>query len=256
LVGGLYQLRLKQVERQLTMRMDERVMERTRIARDLHDTLLQSFQGVLLKFHAATFLLPDRPEEAGKMLEGAIEQARDAITEGRNAVQGLRASTMVSNDLVRAIGTLGEQFAAEFSGDRAGQDSANFRMQVEGVPRDLAPMVRDEVYRVAIEAMRNAFRHAHAGRVEVEIRYDPRQLRLRVRDDGKGIDPTVLQEGARAGHYGLVGMHERAKIAGGKLTIWSQLNSGTEAELTIPAVFAYAKPSVGQEPMHSREGNS
>src|SRR5262249_55872748 len=117
-----------------------------------------------------------------------------------------------------------------------------FSVQVEGTPRDLAPILRDDVYRIAGEAIRNALRHANATRLEVEIRYDQRQLRLRIRDDGKGIDPKILDAGARAGHYGLPGMHERAKLVGGKLTVWSELGSGTETELSIPASIAYAKP--------------
>jgi signal transduction histidine kinase len=112
---------------------------------------------------------------------------------------------------------------------------------VEGTPRDLVPLVRDEAYRIACEAVRNAFRHAHAGRIEVEIRYDRRRLRLRIRDDGKGMDPKVLAEGGRSGHHGLPGMHERARLVGGKLAIWSKLDFGTEAELIIPASVAYAK---------------
>jgi len=88
------------------------------------------------------------------------------------------------------------------------------------------------------EALRNAFRHAQAHRVEVEIRYDERQLRLRVRDDGKGIDRSCLVEDGRAGHYGLHGMRERAKVVGGKLAVWSELDSGTEVELSIPASHA------------------
>jgi signal transduction histidine kinase len=101
--------------------------------------------------------------------------------------------------------------------------------------------VRDEIYRIAIEAMRNAFRHAEASAIEVEIRYDPRQFRMRIRDDGKGIDQAVLRSGARSGHYGLPGMHERARLAGGKLAVWSKPDSGTELELTIPAAIAYRK---------------
>jgi signal transduction histidine kinase len=124
--------------------------------------------------------------------------------------------------------------------------SPAFRVQVEGTPRELAPTLRDEVYRIASEAVRNAFRHSHAARIEVEIRYDPGQLRLRVRDDGKGIDENVLGGGGRAGHYGLPGMHERAKLVGGKLAIWSELESGTEAELTIPASVAYARSSANR----------
>jgi signal transduction histidine kinase/ligand-binding sensor domain-containing protein len=255
LLGALYQLRLRQVARQFNMRMEERVNERTRIARDLHDTLLQSFQGVLLKFHAVSFMLPDRPAEAGKTLETAIEQARQAIAEGRDAVQGLRSSTVVTNDLARAITRLGEELAAGIAVDQASQNSPGFRVQVEGASRDLAPLVRDEVYRIASEALRNAFWHAQASQIEVEIRYDPRQLRLRVRDDGKGIDPKVL-EGGRAGHHGLPGMQERAKLVGGKLTIWSELDSGTEAELTLSAALAYAKSPVAGRAVASEQGAS
>ena len=226
------------------MRMEERVNERTRIARDFHDTLLQSFQGVLLKFHAVTYQLHDRPE-AEKTLQNVIEQARQAIVEGRDAVQGLRSSTLATSDIALAISTFGEELTA----DQTGQNSPDFRVLVEGVPRDLAPLLRDEVYRITGEALRNAFRHAHAQRIEVEIRYDQRQLRLRVRDNGKGIDAAVLNGGGRPGHYGLPGMHERAKLMGGKLAVWSELNSGTEAELTIPASIAYAKSSAARRSM-------
>ena len=229
-----YRLRLRQVAQRLNLRMEERVNERTRIARDLHDTLLQSFQGVLLKFHAVTFMLPDRPTEAQETLETVIEQARRAIAEGRDAVQGLRSSAAVPGDLAGVIGTVGQELAA-------GENAPGFRVQVEGMPRDLVPLVRDETYRIACEAVRNAFRHAQAGQIEVEIRYDPRQLRLRVRDDGKGMDPKILAEGGRSGHHGLPGMHERARLVGGKLAVWSKLDSGTEAELTIPASVAYTK---------------
>ena len=231
-----YMLRVQRLARQFDARMEERVSERTRIARELHDTLLQSFHGLLLRFQAATNLLPDRPEEARKTLESAIDQAAQAITEGRDAVQGLRSSTVVTNDLARAIRTLEVELAV----DQGDSNSPNFRVQVEGTPRDLAPIVRDDVYRIAGEAVRNAFRHAQAARIEVEIRYDQRQLRLRIRDDGKGIDPQVLEAGARAGHYGLPGLHERAKLVGGKLTVSSQPGSGTEIELSIPASVVYA----------------
>src|SRR6266567_1418516 len=245
MLAAAYQMRLRQVARQFNMRLEERVNERTRIARELHDTLLQSFQGVLLKFHAVTYVILDRPAEAQKTLETVIEQARQAITDGRNAVQGLRSSTLVSSDIAQAISTFGDELASGPSG----QNSPNFRVVVEGAPRDLAPLLRDEIYRITGEALRNAFRHAHAQRIEVEIRYDQRQLRLRVRDNGKGIDAAVLNGGGRPGHYGLPGMHERAKLMGGKLAVWSELNSGTEAELTIPASIAYAKSSAARRSM-------
>ena len=249
LLAALYQLRLWQVARQFNISLEERVRERTRIARDLHDTLLQSFQGVLLRFHTVTYLLPDRPDEARNTLESVIEQARQAITEGRDAVQGLR-SLPVINDLARAISTLGEELAA----DQAGPNRPDFQVQVEGTPRDLAPFPRDETYRIAIEAVRNAFRHAHASRIEVEIRYGQRQLRLRVRDNGKGIDPKLLSGQGKGGHYGLAGMHERAKAVGGKLAVWSKLDSGTEAELTVPASIAYAKSPVARRAMFGGKG--
>jgi signal transduction histidine kinase/ligand-binding sensor domain-containing protein len=236
LLGALYQLRLRQVSHQFNMSLEARVSERTRIARDLHDTLLQSFQGVLLNFHAVTFLLPDRPGEARTSLQAAIEQASKAITEGRDAVQGLRSSTVVTSDLARAIGALGEEL-----GDRSDSHAPDFRVNVEGTPRDLAPILGDEVYRIAGEALRNAFRHARATQIEVEIHYDRKQFRLSVRDDGKGIEPSVLVGGARAGHFGLAGMHERAKLVEGTLAVWSERDSGTEAELAIPAAIAYAR---------------
>ena len=115
-----------------------------------------------------------------------IERAAEAITEGRDAVQGLRASTVQTNDLARAVNTLGEELAT----DPANHGSPAFRVTVEGEPRDLHPILRDEIYRIAAEALRNAFRHAQARQIEVEIRYDNQQFRLRVRDDGKGIDPV------------------------------------------------------------------
>jgi len=236
LLWGLYRMRLRQVARRFNLRLGERVNERTRIARDLHDTLLQSFHGLLLRFQTASELFPARPAEAKQTLDSAIEQAAQAITEGRDAVQGLRSSTVVTNDLALAINTLGEELA----GGETNPNAAEFHVGVEGTPRDLHPILRDEVYRIAGEALRNAFRHAEARRIEVEIRYDERQFRLRVRDDGKGIDSKLLNDDERPGHYGMRGMRERAKLLGGKLTVWSEVETGTEVELGIPAANTYA----------------
>jgi len=236
LLWALYQLRLRQVARQFNIRLAESVSERTRIARDLHDTLLQSFHGLLLRFQAATNLLPERPAEARKTLESAIDQAAQAITEGRDAVQGLRSSTVVASDFTLTINTLGQELA---SGE-TNPNAAEFYVDVEGTPQNLHPILRDEVYRIAAEALRNAFHHAHAQRIEVEILYGERWLRLRVRDDGKGIDPKFLSGDGREKHYGLRGMRERAELVGGKLAVWSKLDSGAEVELSIPASTAYA----------------
>ncbi len=233
LLWVLYRLRLRQMAQQFHVRLEERVNERTRIARELHDTLLQSFHGLMLQFQAATNLLSQG--EAKQRFESAIDQAAQAITEGRDAVQGLRSSAVVPNDLAQAINTLGKELA---SGEM-NPNGAEFYVEVEGTSRDLRPILRDEVYRIAGEAVRNAFKHAQANKIEVEIRYDDWQLRLRVRDDGKGIDPTVLSKEGQPGHYGLRGIRERAKLMGGKLAVWSELQSGTELELSIPASRAY-----------------
>jgi signal transduction histidine kinase/ligand-binding sensor domain-containing protein len=242
LLWALYQLRLRQMTREFQITLDTRVTERTRIARDLHDTLLQSFHGILLYLQSGIHLLAEHPAEAKKTLETAAEQAERAIIEGREAVQGLRASTVERNDLALAIKTLGEELAAA----DINPQRPEFAVQVEGIPRELHPILRDEVYRIAGESMRNAFRHADAKQIEVEIHYDERRLRVRVRDDGKGIDPKLLSDDGREGHFGLRGMRERAELIGGKLTVWSELDAGTEVELSLPANRAYTAPGDGQ----------
>jgi len=218
------------------LRLEERVNERTRIARELHDTLLQSFQGLLMKFSALKYLIRDRPSEAEEKLDRMVVETRQAVTEGRDAVLELRSSAATANDLARAITHLGESLATD-------ADSPEFCTTVEGKSLELPPFVCDEVYRIAAEAMRNACRHASAKRIEVEIRYDNGGFRLRVRDYGKGIDPDILEAGARIGHHGLPGMRERAKRIGGKLAVWSEPASGTRIAITIPAAVAYGKAS-------------
>jgi len=233
LLWAAYWWRLRQLRHQFEMTLDARVGERTRIARELHDTLLQSFHGLLLRFQTVSYLLPEHSEGKEK-LDSVIKQAAAAITEGRDAVQGLRDSTTQTNDLALAISTLGEELSAD-----SPDHQPLFRVAVEGESRDLHPILRDEVYKIAAEALRNAFLHAQARQIEVEIRYDNERFRLRVRDDGKGIDAAVLSAQSREGHYGLPGMRERASIIGGKLTVWSEVDAGTEVELRLPADIAY-----------------
>lgn len=230
-----YELRVRRLHHEFEMTLEARVSERTRIARDLHDTMLQSFHGLLLRFQTVSVLLPERPIEAKEKLDSAIEQAAGAITEGRDAVQGLRASTVERNDLALAISTLGE----ELENDSSNHRPATFRVSVEGQARELHPILRDEIYKIAAEALRNAFHHAQAKQVEVEIRYGDDQFRLRVRDDGKGMDATVLASHGLEGHYGLRGMRERATLIQGKLVVWSEVDEGTEVELRVPASAAY-----------------
>jgi signal transduction histidine kinase/ligand-binding sensor domain-containing protein len=238
LLWAIYLLRLDQLRRQFSVALEARVDERTRIARELHDTLLQSFQGLVLVFQAVSNLLPVRPEEAKQRMEHALDQASDAIAEGREAVHELRTGGLNTLDLGEAISKFGHDLLRGATTAMAPELS----VQVEGTPRSLSPIVRDEVYRIGVESLRNAIRHANARRIEVDLRYSEDGLRLRVRDDGKGVDPVVLAQEQIAGHWGLRGMRERAKLIGGTFEVWSQLATGTEAELTIPAASAYSKP--------------
>jgi signal transduction histidine kinase len=237
LLWQVHRLRLRHIAHDFNLRLDERVNERTRIARELHDTLLQSFQGLMLRFQSARDLLPAQPAKAIEALDGALDRADQAIVEGRDAIQNLRSSTIVSNELAQAITRLAE----ELSNGNGGKGPARFSMSVEGSPRDLHPIVRDDIHRIAREALRNAFHHAQADRIEAEVTYGARELRLRIRDDGKGIDPQDLG-GGRLRHWGLAGMRERAVQIGAQLHLWSEVGAGTEVELRVPRGVAYIAP--------------
>ena len=234
MLWAAYQLRVRQLAHQFNMTLEARVSERTRIARELHDTLLQSFQGLLLRFQLVSQLFTVRPVEAKQTLDSAIDQASNAIGEARDAVQGLRSSALDTSDIVEAITAM----ADELTSDISTPESPAIDVKVEGARRDLNANVRDESYRIAVEALRNAFRHANAKRITVEIRFDPRQFQLSVSDDGKGIDEHAMgRQPSR--HFGLHGMRERAELFGGKLEVWSKLGSGTQLELSIPGATAY-----------------
>ena len=237
MLWALYKLRIRQLGRQFEIGLEARVAERTRIARELHDTLLQSFQGLLLRFQSVSYLLAVRPEDAKRRLDDSITYASKAITESRDAVHQLRSTTLVTNNLASDISLLASELGLEHKAD----GSPEFSLQVEGRPQNLHPIVRDEVYRIVAEALRNAFQHSNANHIEVEIRYAQREMRMRIRDDGKGIDPAIPVHGKMEGHWGLSGMRERAKLLGGNLEVWSELHSGTELELIIPAYVAYAE---------------
>jgi signal transduction histidine kinase/ligand-binding sensor domain-containing protein len=234
LLWALYRFRLHQVAREYDVRLEERVDERNRIAGELHDTLLQSFQGLMMLIHTALDLMPARTAEARTILEKAVDRGGQAITEGRNAIHDIRAPVMVTNDLAEAVSALSDELASG--------NSAKFTVIVEGLPRNLHPILRDEIYRITREAVGNAFRHAHAREIGAEITYGERLLRLRIRDDGRGMDPGVVEAG-RSGHFGLHGMRERAKRIGGELRVWSGAGAGTEIELNIPGRIAYGTRS-------------
>jgi signal transduction histidine kinase len=239
-ITGMVARMRKLTEAQLTLRFEERLAERTRIARELHDTLLQSFQALIFHFQSVSDLLPSG--KAKEALEKVLDQADQAIVEGRDAIQNLRSSTTLTNELAQAMTALGEELAVAPDGESS---SPAFRVSIEGQPRELHPILRDDIYRIAREALRNAFRHAQASTVEAEITYDERHLILRIRDDGKGIDPKHLVAG-REGHWGLPGMHERARQIGAQLDMWSEIGAGTEVELRVPGSIAYGtSPSRG-----------
>jgi signal transduction histidine kinase len=236
LLWALYQLRLQQLQRQFNITLEARVDERTRIARELHDTLLQSFQGLMLRFQAVDEMLPAHPMDAKKVLEGALDRGDQAISEGRDAITDIRASTSASHDLAKSITALMTNLSEELAAGNGG--SVTFRVLVEGAPRTVRPTVQGEIYRIARESLGNAFRHAQARQIETEITYGE-SLRLRFRDDGKGIDPGVVEHGGRPGHWGLPGVRERARQIGAQLEVWSELGAGTEVELSIPGSIAY-----------------
>jgi signal transduction histidine kinase len=215
----------------LDPRRKERLAERTRIAQELHDTLLQGFFAVSMQLHAAADCLPADCSE--KQRFGDILQLMDRVLEeGRCAVQGLRSSA-------ERIGPLSEAFAGVPVD--LGLPSANgFRVVVHGKERDLRLGLHDEVYRIGREAIVNAYRHSQARVIETEVEYRPTDLRIAVRDNGCGIDPQDLKWG-RNGHWGLQGMRERAERIGARLRLWSRVALGTEVELCVPGQIAFAQ---------------
>ena len=233
---ALHQLRLRQLARQFNMRLEERVGERTRIARELHDTLLQNLHGLMFQFQAASNMVHKRPADAKQTLDNAIIETEEAIAESQDAIRGLRSEQVVQTDLAQLLTAMANELARSQNPDHK---PPAYRVIVEGERRTLLPVMQDEVYRIAREVLRNAFQHASAHQVEAEIHYDVHAFRLRIRDNGKGIEPEVLKKGKRAGHWGLPGIQERAQRIGAKLEVWSEAGAGTEVELTVPAVLAY-----------------
>jgi signal transduction histidine kinase len=228
IVWVAYRLRMRQVAHALSARFDERLVERTRMARDLHDTLLQTLQGT--KMVADTAL--DRPDDA-PALARALKQVStwigQASEEGRSAVNALRTSTTEGNDLAEAF-----RGAIE---DSRRQSAIGASIAVTGSPREMHPVVRNEVYRIGYEAIRNAYTHSHANHLEIALGYG-RDLTLRVADDGIGMDPPTAEHG-RDGHFGLPGMRERAGRIGAALSVSSAPGAGTMVVLSVPgrAIF-------------------
>jgi signal transduction histidine kinase/ligand-binding sensor domain-containing protein len=226
----LYKYRLLQIDQRYRLRLEARVAERVRIARELHDTLLQSLHGLVLKFQTAAEITPIGTK-AREMLEEVLADSDHVLLEGREKLFGLRGSALEADNLADALSQVGESLRKD--------QNSTFSVAVNGVPHTLHPIVREEVYRIGREAITNAFRHADAHQIEVEISYEGRVLCIRVRDDGRGIDSSLLENGARAGHWGLPGMRERAQTIGAHFAISSTPAVGTKIELEVPASVAY-----------------
>ena len=235
LLFAAYLIRVRHIVRQTHIRHEERLVERERIARELHDTLLQSFQGLTLHFQRARNLLPGRAAEAIQTLDRALDGAERAIVEGRDAIHDLRSSAPAAVSLAEEITSLEEELVAKNENKRPVQ----FRVVIEGSAQTLLPDAHMEIMRIAREGLRNAFSHSQARRIETEVAYSNNLFRLRIRDDGKGIDPEVRNRAERVGHWGLAGMRERAERLGGELEVWSEPGAGTEVELRIPASIVY-----------------
>jgi signal transduction histidine kinase/ligand-binding sensor domain-containing protein len=230
LMQRAYALRLRRAETNIQQRLAARLGERERIARELHDTFLQSVQGLVFKFDALANTIP--PDSAARnKFEGVLTQMDDVISEGRARVLGLRGADQPSTELADQLNSYGNSFRE--------MSSAAFKASVVGQPVILNPVAADELLNIGREAIANCFAHSQARNIEVELIYNEKTLALRVRDDGKGMEPKTARSG-RAGHWGIVGMRERARSLGATLKIWSRPGSGTEIELIVRAASAYA----------------
>lgn len=232
---AIYRLRMYQMTRRLNMRFQERLAERTRIAQELHDTLLQGVLSASLQLDVAEDQLPkDSPVKP--LLRRVLELMGKVTEEGRNALRGLRTTEAENRSLEMAFSRVRQEFTLD--------DNIGYRVITNNTARPVRPIIRDEVYRIGREALVNAFVHAQANSIEVEVEYASGHLRVLVRDDGRGIDSQVLHSG-RDGHWGLSGMRERSEGIGASLKLRSRIGAGTEVELTVPSAIAFESGSRG-----------
>lgn len=235
---AMYRMRLRRLTKELSIGFQERLEERTRIAQELHDTLLQGLLATSMQLHVALNRLPAE-STTRTQLARVYDMLQQVVNESRNAVRGLRASVSSSDDLERAFSMVREELGVA--------ESTEFRIIVDGPRRPLNPLIRDQVYRIGREALSNAFRHSGAAMVEIEISYEASDLRLAVRDTGCGIGEEVLRSG-RDGHWGLIGMRECAEKIGAQLKVRSRAAAGTQLELTIPGHIAFSGSRAARKP--------
>jgi signal transduction histidine kinase/ligand-binding sensor domain-containing protein len=228
----LYVMRLRQMTARLQAGLEVRLAERERIARELHDTLLQGFQGLILRFHALADRIPFE-DPWRDMMRRELDNADAVLIEGRDLVGEVRVAAE-SGDLARSLMGV----AAELDRDH----SIGFEVTVEGGARAFHPIVTQEVRRIGEEAIRNAFHHSRGSLVTVGIEYHRRRFRMRISDNGIGLPPEIVSVGMRPGHFGLQGMRERAQHIGGDVTIISRPGIGTDIQFSISGRTAYAAP--------------
>jgi ligand-binding sensor domain-containing protein/signal transduction histidine kinase len=230
LASALYWYRVHQLTQQYSIRLEERVGERTRIARDLHDTLLQGFHGLMLRFQVATRMIPEGSKARG-VLEDALDRADILLDASRDRIRDLRHETGPVTPLAEALAEAGREFQND--------SPIAFGVVVTGVQRELNSMIRDEVFLIGREAIVNSFCHSQGSRIEVEVDFDRSAVRLRIRDNGRGIPAETLRAGGSVGHWGLSGMRERAEKMGARFRLWNRSGAGTEVEVTVPGAIAY-----------------
>jgi ligand-binding sensor domain-containing protein/signal transduction histidine kinase len=236
---AVYRIRVRQMSGRLNLRFEERLQERTRIAGELHDTLLQGFLSASMQLDVAADLVP--PDSPAKpRLNHILELMARVTAEGRSALQGLRSRYEDLMGLDQVFAQIQNEFPSV-----PNKPPVAFHVVVEGQARPLHPVFRDEVYRIGREAILNAFRHSRAKTIEVLMEYSASQFRLVIDDDGCGIDPRVVQAG-RKGHWGLPGMRERSERIGAQFRVWSQCERGTRVELSIPGRIAFQSPTQGR----------
>jgi signal transduction histidine kinase len=238
MIAFLFRLRLRQSAARMRVLLNERMDERERIARELHDTLLQGTQGLMLQVQAAAMTIsPDDP--ARVMLERAMGRADDVMSEGRNRVLDLRVTIDSYRSLSQSIEAVVEQLRT--SANSLDGRAPAYRVTIEGDEREVLPSVRHEMYCVAREALLNASRHAAARSVDTRLIFGDRALRVVIADDGIGIDAGIAEARSRPDHWGLTGMHERARKVGASFDVRRRPSGGTEIEIVVPSAVAYRR---------------